>query len=346
MVGYAMASKGPEWLIWIVTGACNLRCPYCYAERYQVEKPLSTREALSLLDEAAELGIEHVNLTGGEPLLRRDIFKIIEAARNHGIETSIFTNMTLMTEDTAAWLARLEAFLYTSLDGPRDVYEKAKGPGSWARLLKGLEVVRRHGLGFHINIPVSRLNYSRVAEAIRTAVELGASSISMIPAMPAGRAPGTGTSVSSHEFLEALRQAEAAASQLGITVAVWCAPFTRVLPWARHLTSSNCRDWNVIDITPSGKVVFCDVLGVVVADVKRDGLRGAWEKLQKHPLNRLINTTPRQCMGCPAAASCRGACYARAQLYWGQLPSPDPLCPVAGPRAPGVETGGAQRGAR
>jgi len=321
-----MAAEGPEWLIWIITPACNLRCPYCYATRYQAEKPLPTSEALRIIGEAAELGVGHINFTGGEPLLRRDIFEIIGAVCDRGIETSLFTNMTLMTEDTAARLARLETSLLTSLDGPRDVYEKVKGPGSWAKFLKGLEAARRQELSFHVNIPVSRLNYSRIGEAIRTAVELGASSISVIPSMPTGRALGTRTNVSKREFLEALRQAEETASQLGIAVAVWCAPFTAALPWARHLAYSNCRDWNVMDITPSGKVVFCDVLGVVVADVLRDGLRGAWEKLQKHPLNKLVNQIPGECRSCPVAVSCRGGCYARAHYYWGRLPSPDPLC--------------------
>ena len=83
-----------------------------------------------------------------------------------------------------------------------------------------------------------------------------------------------------------------------------------------------------MDITPSGKVVFCDVLGIEVADVVRDGLRGAWEKLQSHQLNKLIMKIPAECNACPFKSECMGGCYSRAYWYWNKLPAPDPLCPL------------------
>ncbi|WP_168371282.1 radical SAM protein [Pyrodictium occultum] len=131
-----MGCEGPEWIVWIVTAACNLRCPYCYAARYLGERPLSTGEALRLVGEAAELGVAHINLTGGEPLLRGDILELLAAAVDSGIEASLFTNMALLRDGVAGELARLGVLLYTSLDGPREVYEAAKGPGSWERFLR------------------------------------------------------------------------------------------------------------------------------------------------------------------------------------------------------------------
>ncbi|KSW12097.1 hypothetical protein CF15_04825 [Pyrodictium occultum] len=146
-----------------------------------------------------------------------------------------------------------------------------------------------------------------MGEAVETAVGLGAASVSIIPAMPSGRAVETRSYISSRELLEALRGAEEAAERLGVTVSAWCAPFVEALPWAKHLRASNCRDWAVMDITPSGKVVLCDVLGVVVADAAKEGLRRAWEKLQSHPLNKLTHSVPRECRGCPLAPAAAGA---------------------------------------
>ncbi|MET1128579.1 MAG: radical SAM protein, partial [Thermoproteota archaeon] len=239
-----MSRDGPEWIVWLVNASCNLRCPYCYASRYLRERPLSTEEALRVVREASDAGVEYINFTGGEPLLRRDLFEIVEAALDGGIEVSIFSNLTLLGEEQARRIARLGLYVLTSLDGPPEVYEAAKGPGTWRRFLRGIELLKKHGVAFHINIPVSELNYARVGEAVKLAAELGASSISVIPAMPTGRALETGAYIRPSSFLEALRQAEEAARELGITVSVWCAPFVASLQWARHLSYGNCRSWS------------------------------------------------------------------------------------------------------
>ncbi|MEM2811180.1 MAG: radical SAM protein, partial [Candidatus Korarchaeum sp.] len=118
-----MGFEGPEWLIWMVTGECNLRCPYCYATHYQSEQPLKLESLRGILREASSLGVEYINYTGGEPLMRGDMLEIIKETTELGIETSLFTNLTLMSESIASKLSKLEVFLMTSLDGPRDVYE-------------------------------------------------------------------------------------------------------------------------------------------------------------------------------------------------------------------------------
>ncbi|RUM47534.1 MAG: radical SAM protein [Hyperthermus sp.] len=328
-------AEAVEWIIWIITGACNLHCPYCYASRYLQEKPLGFREVSRILSEASELGVKHVNYTGGEPLLRRDIVDIIRETIDRGMEASIFTNLTLANTEIIRSFSRLDVLVYTSLDGPREVYEKAKGEGTWARFVHGVKLLREQGVSFHVNIPVSRINYNRVYDAVRLAVDLGASSISIIPAMPAGRALATGTWVSRREFIEALKAAEKAAEELGITIAAWCSPFIPSLDWAKHISSSNCRDWKVVDLTPSGKLVLCDVLGLVVADVVKEGLRNAARKMEEHPLLKRARKIPGECMKCPLASFCRGGCYARALHAWGRLPSPDPLCPLAPPAPSG-----------
>ncbi len=323
---------GPESLIWIITGRCNLRCPYCYAEQYTRDEELGAKEVIGVLEEAADTGVRYVQFTGGEPLLRRDIIDALEAAAGLGLEASIFTNTTLVNSRIAARLARLGVDVYTSLDGPRDLYELVKGKGSWERFLSGVRTVKAAGLWLHVNIPVSRLNFNRVGDAIRLAIDLGADSISLIPAMPSGRALRTRSFIEHDLFLRALRDAEQAAEELGIGVAVWCAPFVRALSWAKHLITSNCRDWLVMDIAPNGDVLLCDVTGIRIANVVRDGVVEAWRKLLEHPLMKAAMKIPEKCKDCAIRAWCRGGCYARALAKYNRLPAPDPLCPLIAKR--------------
>ncbi len=321
------AMTRPESLIWIITGRCNLRCPYCYAEQYMNDEELGAREMIGVLEEAADTGARYVQFTGGEPLLRRDIIDVLEATVELGLDASIFTNTTLMNNRIAAWLARLGIDVYTSLDGPRDVYELVKGKGSWERFLSGVKTAKTMGLWLHVNTPVSKLNFNRVSDAIRLAIDLGADSISLIPTMPSGRALRTKSFIGHDLFLRALRDAEQVAEELGIGIAVWCAPFVRALSWTKHLIASNCRDWLVMDIAPNGDVLLCDVTGIRVANVVRDGVLEAWRKLLEHPLMKAAMKIPEECKDCAIRAWCRGGCYTRALAKYGRLPAPDPLCP-------------------
>lgn len=81
-------------------------------------------------EDAQSAGIEYINYTGGEPLIRGDILNIIKEASDLGIEASLFTNLILMREEIALELYEREVLVMTSLDGPRDVYEAAKGIGT------------------------------------------------------------------------------------------------------------------------------------------------------------------------------------------------------------------------
>jgi len=284
-----------------------------------------TYQVLSLLKEAAELGVKHVNYTGGEPLLRKDIVKLIEETFDLGIEASLFTNLTLMDEARARELSRLDLYIMTSLDGPKEVYEEVKGPGTWDMFLRGLRNVRDQGIPFHINIPVSMINCRSIGDALRTASLLGASSISLIPTMN----PKGGFEwpfINKYEFLRALHEASEVSEELGIRVSVWCTPFLEAIG-IKGMGYSNCREWGVMDISPSGKVLLCDVMGIEVADLLRDGVLGSWRKLLEHPLYQELRKPPRECT-CPFSRRCLGGCYARAYNKFGRLPSPDPLCPI------------------
>ena len=233
------ARGGPEWIIWIVTAQCNLSCPYCYTTRYSGEKILSTKNSLRIIEEAASMGVSHINFTGGEPLLRRDIFVLMRAAIDRGIETSLFSNLTVLREYQARELARLGVRVLTSMDGDSSLYESIKGRGFWKKFLEGVQMLRKYGVELHINIPVSEINYRYVGDTIRKAISLGASSLSLIPAMPAGNAVTTNTYIKRESFIYALKEASSVARELGVLINVWCSPFLASLQWAGNVGFSN-----------------------------------------------------------------------------------------------------------
>jgi len=324
-------SMPPETLIWIITGRCNLQCKHCYATAYREEIEIPQNRKLELIKEAADIGVEYIQYTGGEPLLAKNIFEILQYTKDCGIESSIFTNLTIINDKIASKLAKLEVGVYASIDGPsKEIYEKIRGLGSWSKALKGMKSLVLNGIFPHVNITVTELNWNHVKETINRALSLGASSISIIPAMPSSSALKNRVYVSPEHFLKALIQAKEASEELGIFVSVWCTPFLGAVIDAPNLIYGNCRNWDVMDMTPSGRVVLCDVLNIEVANVAEVGIEESYNMLVNHPLYIKV-ITPKlnpPCNTCSLRWKCKGGCYARAYLINKRLESPDPLCPI------------------
>jgi len=290
-------------------------------------------KVFKILEEAAELGVEHVHYTGGEPLLLKNIFNFLSHAKELGMKASIFTNLTLIDEKIARRLYRLEAGVYASIDGPnKKVYESIRGRETWNKMLKGMHALIKVGILPHINIAITELNWKYVRETVTFALALGAYSISIIPSMPTGAALENRVYVSPNHYRKALLQAAEIAEELKIPISVWCTPFLGAVVDSPYLFYGNCRRWDVIDITPSGRIVLCDVLNIEVAKID-SGLKNAYLEMINNTLyNKAVYPRLKPpCTSCTLSSKCTGGCYARAYIINGQLDSPDPLCPrVAG----------------
>ncbi len=165
----------PDMMVLEVTMRCNLRCPMCYlTDEARAVKPgdeLSLPQIEALLD---RVGARRVNLVGGEPFMRRDLFDILDALRRRGLRApSLTTNGVLLNRDRAE---RLAPFLMDgtvgqltfSIDGPPPIHNEIRGAGMLERTLEGMRRVADAAPGrrFAINITVSEINFRRLDEAV------------------------------------------------------------------------------------------------------------------------------------------------------------------------------------
>jgi len=323
--------EAPNDIIWLITGRCNLNCIHCYANTYRNEEELDTIEVLKIVEDAAKVGVEHVHYTGGEPLIRRDMIQILKETIDLGLYATLFTNLTAIKPDVAKELGKLGIVIYTSMDGHnKELYEMHRGKGTWNRFLKGFSLVKKEGLHIHVNISITELNWNYAGDVVSKAIEIGAESVSIIPAMPSGNAMKNNVYVRSEHFVKALEDVNAKARELGITIWVWCAPFVGAILRSPYIKYGNCRYWDVMDISPSGRVILCDVLNYEICNVKELGIRRAWHTLKEHPLMKKIMrpNLKEPCNKCPFSNYCKGGCYARAYIKYGSIEMPDPLCPI------------------
>jgi len=120
-------------VVWNVGRRCNLHCVHCYSDSANraYEGELTTAEGIALLDDLAAFGVPVLLLSGGEPLMRPDLFELIAHARSRGLRTTLSTNGTLITAEVAERLRALEvSYVGISLDGigrTNDMFRGHKG---------------------------------------------------------------------------------------------------------------------------------------------------------------------------------------------------------------------------
>ncbi|HDD42253.1 MAG TPA: radical SAM protein [Nitrososphaeria archaeon] len=319
----------PQAAIWIMSGECNLRCIHCYASRFLGADELTLEEKLKLIRELAECGVSYVGLTGGEPLINEDLEPCLRELYDYGIEYSVNTNATLMSEEKAELLERYDAYLFVSIDGARkETHEKMRGIGTWRRLMRGLDLIRKRSLPFSTIMAVSSLNYMEAEDYVELAESLGAEAACMIPTMPVGRARSE-IIPRVDELVHALRSAESAAKKLGYWISVWCYVPAKLIIDPRFVSTwADCRRGKVVDIDPAGNLLLCDVLDLKFSNVRK-GFRAAFrEYLEAGEVKEVMAPRLKEpCSSCELKEICMGGCYARSYLTYGAFDGPDPYCP-------------------
>lgn len=152
------SGMGPV-VVWNCTRTCNLRCVHCYmdseAKKYAGE--MSTAEARQMIDDLAEIKVPVLLFSGGEPLLRPDIFELAEYTGTRGIRPTFSTNGTLITSEVAQRIKDIGVgYVGISLDGLREVNDNFRGKaGAFKAAMTGIQncvaVGQRVGLRFTIN---------------------------------------------------------------------------------------------------------------------------------------------------------------------------------------------------
>ena len=129
VVPTAAAARKPI-VVWNITRLCNLKCVHCYNDSGGTETDLAvtTVEAKKVLDDLAAFGVPSVLFSGGEPLMRHDLFELLGYAGQKGLRTVISTNGTLITSSAAAEIKRLGvSYVGISLDGIGEINDKFRG---------------------------------------------------------------------------------------------------------------------------------------------------------------------------------------------------------------------------
>jgi radical SAM protein with 4Fe4S-binding SPASM domain len=163
-------------VIWNVCVHCNMTCPHCYAAAVGSPSPkdLSHEEALRVLAELAAAGVRVVIFSGGEPLLRPDIFDLLEHATRLEIAPQLSSNGTRIDRAIATRLADVGVrYVGVSIDGTRPFNDAYRGlPGGYDSAVEGLRFAKEAGLRTGLRMTITRQNADQVEDLLAVAESL------------------------------------------------------------------------------------------------------------------------------------------------------------------------------
>lgn len=166
----------PSIAQWDVNNDCNLNCKHCRVlEKNKKDQQLTLKEAKELLSQLYYCGITKLNLSGGEPFIRKDIFEILEYARKFE-DIVITTNCTLLDEAKCQKLSDFSNIrLSISLDGMEQIHDEFRGKkGTFKKVVDTLPILNKNNIKYSIRYTLSRDTIKDAKDVLRLAAENGA----------------------------------------------------------------------------------------------------------------------------------------------------------------------------
>ena len=341
--------KGSELRLvaWEVTRNCNLSCVHCRAAAtmgpYTGE--LDTAACLKLLDDIKETGEPIVILTGGEPLLRSDIFEIARYGTDKGLRMVMAPNGTMITEEAAGKMVEAGIRrISISLDGAtRERHDNFRGvAGAFEGALRGIRLAKAAGIEFQINTTITKTNLDEMPKIQDLAVALGAVAHHIFLLVPTGRGKYIADqAIDAAQYETALNWFYDQRDKTPLQLKATCAPhYYRILRQrAREEGKTVTFQTHGLDavtrgclggtgfcfISHTGIVQPCGFLELDCGDVTRTPFKEIWNH-SKHFLSlRNYDNLTGKCGCCEYKRVC-GGCRARAYEATGDYLSEEPLC--------------------
>lgn len=287
-----------------VIAACDLSCAHCFAGPLPRRGQLSLEEFDTLFAELAALGSFRLAVTGGEPLLRRDLLDILDAAIGHGLHPQLTTHGLHVDDRWARELGRRPLWLTVSLDGASAAtHDRIRGVGTFDRAVASIRRLAEHAT-FAVAFTITSDLADEVESCVALARDLGATTVVFRPLYPVG------TAARSPELMPSFEQYTAAVDRLLADGGV--VEEARQPSW---VIGGGCGAGTVIaSVSSTGEVSPCSFLGPTstVGHLRRDSFRDIW-----HHSRGLRDLRAQGCSGCS------GGCPARAQALGGPG-APDP----------------------
>ena len=335
-----------KWVAFELTGQCNLRCIHCRSFGSDSgREEISRAHARFVLADLAQLSKPVVVLTGGEPLLRSDVFDLLQCGTELGLRMCLATNGTLLDDSVCIRLKESGVkIVAVSLDGASaQVHNSFRNQsGAFEGAIRGIEFLKKHGIEFLVNSSFTKRNRQSIESTYKLAKELTATAWYMFIVVPTGRAKEIQEELIGGKDYEdiLLWHYETEKNEQDILMRPTCAPQyyrliaerarrgekfeRRTLKFSTGGAKGCMCGQNIAMIGKSGDVFGCSYLPVSAGNVTQMPFSKIWN--ESYVLRTLRDSESLQVCGrCEYRDVC-GGCRVRAYFLKGDITAKDPIC--------------------
>ncbi len=339
-----------KWIAWEITRRCNLKCVHCRSssEMEAKEHPdFSFDEATRVLDDIASYANPVMVLSGGEPLLRKDVFDIAKYGAGKGLRMCLATNGTLVTEEICTQIKDAGIKMVSlSLDGSTAaVHDNFRNQeGAFEGTLNAAALFKKHGIPFLINSSFTKRNQEDIPKIYKLAKKIGATAWYMFMIVPTGRGEDIMDELVSMEDYEDVLEwhYDMEREEDDILVRPTCAPsYYRIVLQKnkekgddfkrRSLKfstggSKGCLAGQLICLVDvDGNVLPCSYFPKSAGNIKEQSFKEIWEESKLFKDMRDFKAYKGRCGACEYVNVC-GGCRARAYAMHGDYMAEEPFC--------------------
>ena len=333
-------------IAWEVTRSCNLNCVHCRAAASEgpYAGELSTEQCFRFIDEVVSFSKPVLILTGGEPLLRQDIFDIAEYGKNRDLRVVMAVNGTLLNAKTVGEAKRVGIQRVSiSLDGAcSESHDRFRGTtGAFDGAIKGIRYLQEGGIDFQINTTVTKRNLHEIEDLLRLAIQLGAVAHHIFILVPTGRGRDlAGDEVTAEDYERTLQWFYEQEGKVPLQLKATCAPQYYRIAHQRggaeakgredtglHAFTRGCLGGvSFCFVSHKGDVQPCGYLDITCGNVCQSPFREIWEEADVFKALRNTKMLRGKCGTCEYNVVC-GGCRARAFTINGDYLGEEPFCP-------------------
>ncbi len=337
----------PRLVAWEVTRRCNLSCRHCRAAADKGPYPgeLSTEKCFQVIDEIAAVGKPIVILTGGDPMLRENIYEIARYGTEKGLKMVMSPCGTLLDEANArrlkeAGIDRISLSIDGATAATHDDFRRV--PGAFDEVMRGIEAAKKAGIEFQINTTVTKVNLAELPDILRLAIEVGAVAFHPFLLVPTGRGKELADQeLSPEQYEETLNWVYDQRGRLPLNFKPTCAPhYYRILRQREHAAGNKVTvETHGMDamskgclggqgfcfISYQGEVRICGFLDVKCGDLNKQSFGDVWLNSPVFKQMRDLDGYHGRCGYCEYRRFC-GGCRARAYEVTGDYLGEEPFC--------------------
>lgn len=329
---------------WHITERCNLKCLHCYQEGEPTkEVDCSTLETIlkqyvSLLKKWKIRG--HINLTGGEPFIRKDVFDLLEMFHSYRkvLSYGILSNGTMIDSQKAKRLKSLGCgFVQVSLEGKRNTNDCIRGKGNFGQVKKAIKILSRHNIETLVSFSASRLNHLEFPDVVEVGRRCGAKMVWSDRIIPFGNGKEIKDQMMDpnevREFFE--RMYRCRTNQKSHWFKSTNIPMHRALNFLTLYKYESSGDIpyyrcnagdGLITILPNGDLLPCRRMPIIVGNVLEKNIEDLYYSSVLFNQLRRKDLIPEECKVCKAKFRCQGGLKCLSYAYYGTPFKADPQC--------------------